>query len=147
MTDTSLIECVQGVCLCYPCFQFDSETGKCSISQCFTYQSATDECIDKRKSQREAFLFSFFLSSFGVANFYIGEIVLGIIQLAITLCFICVCCSCCSYMCCIVFSEEDSCCNCSGEVSNSLCMIACTKLHYNKQYKRSITIAIENGWM
>uniref|UniRef100_A0A1X7VUS3 TM2 domain-containing protein n=1 Tax=Amphimedon queenslandica TaxID=400682 RepID=A0A1X7VUS3_AMPQE len=116
VTDTSLILCVQGVCLCYPCFQFDSGTGKCSVSQCFTYEPATDECVDNRKSQREAFLFSFFLSSLGVANFYIGEIILGIIQLSITLCFICVCCSCCCYMCCLVCSE-DSCTCCFNEDS------------------------------
>ena len=117
ITETSLIDCIQGVCLCYPCFQFNSTTEKCSVSKCFTYEPINDQCIDNRKSQKEAFLFSFFFSSLGVANFYIGDVTLGISQLMITVAFLSLCYCCLCFSCCII-SYEDSCCTrCFGEVS------------------------------
>ena len=98
------IKCEQNLCLCYPCFQHNSN-GTCKLSDCFEFSNKT--CYDKRHSQREAFLLSLFLSSLGVANFYINNYELAVIQLSLTVVLFFICMSCCCYFWCFMLCYEE----------------------------------------
>lgn len=74
-------------------------------------------CHDLRKSQEDAFIFSFLFSSLGVANFYTGHWKLAIIQLSITMGLLLLCYLFCCYFCCLLEYEDDCCECCDMDVS------------------------------
>ena len=116
---TSLINCDQNVCLCYPCFTFDSETGICTVDPCYDFiqDMPNGSCHDLRRSQKDAFIYSFFFSSLGGANFYTGHYELAVIQLVITMILFFLCYLICCYCCCLMECEDDCCECCDMDVS------------------------------
>jgi len=63
-----------GLCQCNYCFIRENDT--CALARCHNWNNV--QCVDKRRSQKTAFLLSVFLSSTGAANFYIGQYDLGL---------------------------------------------------------------------
>ena len=123
----NLVDCFKGACLCYPCFKINTTSGVCRVQDCYTYDDLNG-CMDKRKSQKDAFLLSFFLSSLGAANFYIGHWELGIAQIVIFTMFLLCTCICCCFLCCLTCCE-DCCCECNSEV-NLQAISTHSNIHY-----------------